>query len=192
MNPKYILIKSQNPILIQTLLFHLKELKQVRFFYFKYNGFYTITIKCHNYYNSKDILNENKLYGNYTFLYSLISIILSDLLIEYYEHDIVRRLLQKHKIQKKELSKLSNISSLLLDKNSPFEFSNLLYTKRKNHLLNALFQNFRKRNFIFLDYFLDFNAEIYKKQLQEILEASLEIIENKSLYQYLMQFIIDI
>ena len=158
MNPRYILIKSQNSDFIYALLFQIKEIKQIRFFHFKLNGFYTITIQCYNYYNSENTFDENKLYGSYIFLYSVISIILSDLLIAHHEHEIARRMLRTKKLTSKELSKVSNISALLLDENSTFEFSEILYKRRKNYLLDALFKNFRNHNFIFVDYFLDFNA----------------------------------
>jgi len=189
MKPRYILIKSQNPEFIHALLFQIKEFKQIRFFYFKLNGFYTITIQCHNYYNSQNKLDENKLYGSYLFLYSVLSIMLSDLLIAHYEHGITRHILQKKNLTSKELVKLSNISALLLDENSPLEFSQTLYKRRKNHLLDALFRNFRKRNFIFVDYFLDFNAHDYQNEVSKIVEASLEILENKALYHYMLNFI---
>lgn len=189
MNPRYILIKSQNLELINALLFQIKEIKHIRFFYFKANGFYTITIKCYNYYNSKNIFNENKLYGNYVFLYSVLSIMLADLFIINKEHEVAHHLLQNKNLSTKKLSKISNILSLLLDENSPLEFSEILYKRRKNYLLDALFRNFRKRNFIFIDYFLDFNSHSYKNEISKIVEASLEILENKTLYDYMLNFI---
>lgn len=189
MKSRYILIKSQNFNLIQMLIFQIQEIKHIRYFDFKANGFYTLTIKCHNYYNSEQIFTDNQLYGNYIFLYSLISMILSDLLIFYYEHDLTNHLLRPRNLDTKELSKISNISALLLDENSPLELSEILYQRRKNLLLDDLFKNFRKRNFIFLDYFLDFNAPKYKEEITKILDASIEILENKTLYNYMMNFI---
>lgn len=189
MQPRYILIKSQNLSLIQTLIFQIKEIKHIRFFHFKLNGFYTLTIKCHNYYNSQKTYDDNQLYGSYVFLYSLLSIMLSDLLIIHYEHNLANRLLKPKKLNISQLTKISNISALLLDENSPLELSEILYKRRKNNLLDALFQNFRKRNFIFLDYFLDFNAPKYREQVLKIIDASIEILENKTLYNYVMNFI---
>lgn len=189
MKPRYILIKTQNSNLIKTLIFQIQEIKHIRFFHFKTNGFYTLTIKCHNYYNPEEIFTDNQLYGSYIFLYSLISMLLSDLLIFYYEHDLTNHLLKPKHLNIKDLSKISNISALLLDQNSPLELSEVLYKRRKNYLLDDLFQNFRKRNFIFLDYFLDFNAPKYKEEISKIIEASVEILENKTLYHYMMNFI---
>lgn len=189
MQPRYILIKSQNPDFIQALLFQIKEIKHIRFFYFKSNGFYTITIQCYNYYNSKNTFDENKLYGSYIFLYSVLSIMLSDLLITHYEHGLTRRMLHARNLNSKELAKLSNISALLLDENSPLEFSEILYKRRKNCLLDALFKNFRSRNFVFVDNFLDFNAPEYQSEVLKIVEASIEILENDVLYRYMMSFI---
>ena len=114
---------------------------------------------------------------------------LSGLLIIHYEHNLANRLLKPKKLNISQLTKISNISALLLDENSPLELSEILYKRRKNNLLDALFQNFRKRNFIFLDYFLDFNAPKYREQVLKIIDASIEILENKTLYNYVMNFI---
>lgn len=189
MNPRYILIKSQNSEFMNAFLYQLREFHQIRFFYFKINGFHTVTIQCYNYYSDKNTLDENKLYGSYIFLYSVVAILLADLLLIHYEHILTHRMLSASKIKKKQLSKLSSISALLLDENSPFEFSTFLYKHRKRVLLDAILKNFRKRNFIFVDYFLDFNAPDYRKKVLEIVEASIAISENKSLYQYVMNFI---
>lgn len=189
MNPRAILIKSQNKEFIHTLLFKLKEMKQIRFFHFKCNGFYTITIQCYNYYDRELIFHENQLYGNYIFLYSILSILLSDLLLLHYEHRITHRMLHLKDFTPKELSKLSSISALLLDEESPFEFSKVLYTKRKQIVLTTLLHHFRKHNYIFVDHFLDFNAGDYKTELSKIIEASLEILKDNALYHYMMRFI---
>lgn len=189
MSPKCIIIKSQSKELYNALVYKLNEIKNIRFFQIKINGFYTIVIKCYNYYNHNNYFDKNKLYGSYIFLYSIISIILSELLIRYYEHSISRRIINSNQYKNSNLQKLSTISSLLLDENSPFEFSALLFNKRKRLLLNALFQNFRKRNFIFTDYFIDFSAKYYIYELKKIFDASIEILENKSLYDYMMNFI---
>ena len=119
MSPKCIIIKSQTEELYYILIYKLKDLKNVRFFYKKINGFYTIIIKCHNYYNKDSLLDENKLYGSYIFLYSVVSIILSELLITYYEHIVSKRIIYYKKNKNLDYDKLSTISSLLLDENSP-------------------------------------------------------------------------
>ena len=93
------------------------------------------------------------------------------------------------KINNTNLHKLSNISSLLLDEHSPFEFSKILYKKRKQLLLHTLLGNFRKRNFIFTDYFIDFSAKEYLEELNRIIYVSKEILENKQLYDYMMNFV---
>lgn len=189
MNPRYILIKSQNSEFMNAFLYQLREIHQIRFFYFKMNGFHTVTIQCYNYYNDKNTFDENKLYGSYIFLYSIVAIILADLFMLYYEPVLAHRILPFFKINKKHLSKLSSISALLLDEGSPFEFSALLYKRRKSYLLDAILKNFRKRNFIFIDYFLDFNAPQYRQELFEIIEASVAILENQTLYHYVMNFL---
>lgn len=189
MTPKCILIKSQNQEFINSLLYKLQEMQQIRFFCFKINGFYTVTIKCHNYYNIQKNQSSENIYGNYVFLYSLVAIILADLLLTYYENILVHHILTGFDIKKKQEPKLSYISALLLDENSPFTFSNLLYKRRKNYLLCDLFENFRKRNFIFIDYFLDFNSPKYRDEIVSILELSSTMLKDRVFYNYVMNFI---
>lgn len=189
MNSKCIIIKTQAKELFDTLIYKLNELKSIRFWHFKINGFYTITIKCINYYGKDIIFDESKLYGSYIFLYSLVSIILSELFITNYEELISKRIIASFKNKKLDLHKLSSISSLLLDESSPFEFSRILYKKRKRVLLDAILRNFRKRNFIYTDNFVDLLAKDYIFELKKIISASIEILDNKSLYDYMMNFI---
>ena len=189
MNPKCIIIKTQSKDFFNAFLYKLKELRNIRFTGIKINGFYTIIIKCHTYYNKNDIFDETKLYGSYIFLYSIISIILSELLIIYYEHSVSKRIIYTKKDKRINLNKLSNISSLLLDEHSPLEFSKLLFKKRKNFLLNSSIKNFRKRNYIFTDNFIDFCAKEYLNELEELIDTSIEILKNKTLYDYMMNLI---
>ena len=189
MNPRCIIIKSQTKELYYILIYKLKEFKNIRFFYRKINGFYTIVIKCYNYYYPNNQLSESKLYGSYIFLYSIISIILSELFITYHENIISKRIIYTKKLKNIDYKKLSSISALLLDENSPLEFSKILYRKRKNHILNTLFQNFIKRNFVFIDNFIDLFAKDYLYELKSTIDAAIEILHNKSLYSYIMSFI---
>lgn len=204
MSSKCIIIKSQSKDFFNALIYKIKEIKNIRFFTFHINGFYTLVIKCHNYYNSNSVLDDSKLYGSYIFLYSLVSIILSELFLSYYEHIVSTRIISaKCKINKKhrdlrsftdskselDFNKLSSISSLLLDENSPLEFSNVLYKKRKSLLLDSILKNFRNKNYIYADYFIDFNSPNYIKELDKIINTSIEILGNKPLYNYVMQFI---
>ena len=78
MSPKCIIIKSQSNDFFNILIYKLKKLKNVRFFSIKVNGFYTIVIKCHTYYDKRSTLDETKLYGSYIFLYSIISIVINN------------------------------------------------------------------------------------------------------------------
>lgn len=189
MNPKCIIIKTQSKDFFNAILYKLKEFNNIRFFHFKLNGFYTLTIKCHTYYNKMNIMDKTKLYGSYIFLYSIISIILSELLMIYYEPSVSKRIIVSKKNNQINLHKLSTISSLLLDENSPFEFSKPLFKKRKNFILISVLKNFRIRNYIFIDYFLDFCAKEYIKELEEIIDTSIEILNNKILYDYMMNYI---
>lgn len=189
MSPKCIIIKSQTEELYYILIYKLKDFKNIRFFYKKINGFYTIVIKCHNYYNQNSLLDESKLYGSYIFLYSIISIILSELLMTYYEHIVSKRIIYHKKTIDIDYNKLSTISALLLDENSPLELSKILYIKRKNYLVNTLLQNFRKRNYVFTDNFIDFFAKDYLYELESTIQASIEILQNKLLYDHIMSLI---
>lgn len=189
MSPKCIVIKSQTEDFYYALIYKLKDFKNIRFFYRKTNGFYTIVIKCHNYYCQDSLLDESKFYGSYIFLYSIVSIILSELLIIYHEDIISKRIIFNKKRRNFNYKKLSSISALLLDEHSPLEFSKTLYRKRKKHLINTLLQNFRKRNFIFTDNFIDFCAKDYLKELESTIDASIEILQNKPLYDYMMSFV---
>lgn len=189
MSPKCIIIKTQSKDFFNLLTFKLHEIKNIRFLSLKINGFYTTVVKCHNYYDSKSVFNENQLYGSYIFLYSIISIIISELLIICFEHSISKRIIYSSKDEKININKLSNISALLLDEYSPFEFSKLLHKKRKNYILESLFANFRKRNYIYTDFFLDFSSPMYIQELKDVIDASIQILNNKQLYEYMMNLI---
>ena len=56
-------------------------------------------------------------------------------------------------------------------------------------MLNNLLQNFRRCNFIFTDYYIDFFAKDYTNELKSIIDISIEILNNKPLYNYMMNFI---
>lgn len=189
MRPKCIIIKTQSKDFFNALIYKLTEIKNIRFWAFKFNGFYTITIKCINYYRKDIHADESKLYGSYIFLYSIVSIILSELFLTYYEDLVSKRIIISQKNKKIDFNKLSCISALLLDKNSPFKFSEILYTRRKCFLLDNILQSFRKRNYIYVDYFIYFFAKDYLFELNKIIIASTEILSNKPLYDYMMQFI---
>ena len=189
MNPKCIILKTQSRNIFDAIAYKLTELHNIRFWKFKFNGFYTITIKCFNYYEKNKISDNYNLYGSYIFLYSIVSIILSELFLTYYEDLISRRIITAKTHKSMNFSKLSNISSLLLDEHSPLEFSKILYKKRKCFLLDNILKNFRKRNYIYTDYFIDFFAKDYILELTKVINASIEIINNKPLYDYMMTFI---
>ena len=112
MNPKCITIKTQSKDFYNALIYKLNEIKNIRFASIKLNGFYSVIIKCHTYYNRVSRLNETKLYGSYIFLYSIVSIILSELLICYYENSISKRIINQTQFTNVKIHKLSNIPQL--------------------------------------------------------------------------------
>ena len=61
MNPKCIILKTQSINVFNAFLYKLNEIKNIRFFNFKINGWYTVVIKCHNYYNRQDIFTDSKM-----------------------------------------------------------------------------------------------------------------------------------
>lgn len=189
MKPKCIILKTQSKEFLDAFIYKLNEFKTIRFFSIKMNGFYTVVIKCHNYYHYFGFQNKSNVCASYIFLYSVISIILSDLFLTYYEHLVSRRMIAAKKNMNLNLNKLSSISSLLLDEHSPFELSETLYKRRKNLLLETLLKNFRKCNYIYTDYFVDFFAKSYIEELEKIIDASIEILNNKFLYHYMMTFV---
>ncbi len=189
MCPKCIIIKSLSKEFHDSFLYKLKEFHNIRFFHAKINGLYTVVIKCHTYYQKDSKYTDQKIYGNYIFLYSMVSIILVELLLTYYEQGVSKRIICSHAKNIKNIHKLSCLSALLLDENSPFEFSKNLYQRRSRCLLDAILLHFRKKNFIYTDHFIDFSAPVYLAEMEKIIAISNEILENKSLYNSIMGFI---
>ena len=80
--PKSIIIKSNTSKLIEQLVNELSQYPNIRFFKRKINGEETLVIKCFNYYNNLAKENYKNFYGNYIYLYTCVSLLLSDLILE--------------------------------------------------------------------------------------------------------------
>lgn len=175
--PKSIIIKSNTNLLIDNLEKILKEYPNIRFFCKKINGEKTIVIKCFNYYNQFAVESSKNFYGNYIYLYTCVSLILTDLIVEHFENILVKRILRYNYFYfgAKKLSKISNIANLLLSSNAPIEYSNEFFLYRKQLVLSALLKNFRKTNFLQIDGFVNFSLPEYYDFLDEIVDTVVEL-----------------
>lgn len=187
MSAKSILIKTHSKELSELLTSELDNLKNVKFFSRKINGLYILTIKCNNYYSYLNLDLSTSFYKNYIFLYSTTSIILSELLIKFYEEKLANRFLysQYFYFPKKVLTQLTNISSLVLSEELPDYKTNELYLIRKEILLQELLDNFKKRNYLTIESFINFSAPLYHETLEYILSTSIQLIlSNQDLFHW--------
>lgn len=185
MSAKSILIKTHSKALYAYLIKEFDNSKNIHFFAKKINGIYILTIKCNSYYNFLSLPTSKNIYGNYIFLYSCVSLILSDILIQFYEESIAKRFInsQYFYFPKSVLTQLTNLSSLVLSDNLPDYSDNELYLFRKKILLHELLNNFQKRNYILIDSFINFSAPNYHETLEYILSTSVELIlSNQNLF----------
>ncbi len=178
MSAKSILIKTYSKELSELLTLELNDLKNIKFFSKKINGCYIITIKCNNYYSHFNFTLSQSFYKNYIFLYSNISILLSEILIKFYEQKLATRFLysQYFYFPQKILTQLTNISSLVLAEELPDYKPNELYLIRKEILLHELLDNFKKRNHLIIESFINFSAPFYHETLEYILSTSIQLI----------------
>ena len=167
MNPKKIIIKTINPILNKDFCNILKTYPKIKFFNKYINGEYTTVVKCSNYYNN---LNLDNIYGSYIYLYTNISLILSELIIKHFEHSLVNHLLNYYYFSTSKMQKIKNISFFILDSNFPSEHSRKLYLYKKELILNKLLLNFRKQNYLLIEGFANFSLDNYYLFLDNVLE----------------------
>ena len=175
MNPKFIIIKIYSKSFYEILIRRLTEYKHIHFVSKKINGLYTISIKCESYYNN--ILKTHKydnVYQTYIYLYTNLSIILAELIIEFYELKITHRILfsQHRYLSSHTKYRIKNILHSVLDSNFPSIESKKLYLYRKDLILNKLLLNFRKCNYIYPEHFAFFKLPNYYEQLENIVEKT--------------------
>ena len=96
MQPKKIIIKTLSSNLNNEFCNTLLNYPKINFFNKKINGEYVTIVKCYNYYDSISIFNSytcnpniKSIYANYIYLYTNISLILSELIINFFEKSIV-------------------------------------------------------------------------------------------------------
>lgn len=175
MRPKYIIIKIHSRTFYKLLVRELTNYPRIKFFNRKINGIYTVIIKCQNYYEKLlNISNYENIYSSYIYLYTSISLILSELIIRYYEQKITYQILYSKYgyLHPYELEKIMNITYAVLDSNFPSIESKKLYLYRKDLILNKLLLNFRNRNYIHPDYFAYFKLKDYHEHLENIIEKT--------------------
>lgn len=168
---KSIIIKSNTDDTIKQLVDELCEYPNIRFLFKKLNGENTLIIKCYNYYDKFAKENAKNFYGNYIYLYTCVSLILSDLIIKNYEKILVNRILRYNYFYfgKAKLKKINNLVSLILNPDSPLENACEFMLYRKQIILSKLLKNFRKTNFLHIDSFINFSLTQYNEFLEEII-----------------------
>ncbi|MBQ8299214.1 MAG: hypothetical protein IJX99_05035 [Clostridia bacterium] len=175
MSPKFIIIKIQSRNFYRLLIRKLTEYQRIHFFAKKINGIYTIVIKCESFYNK--VLKKqkyNNIYQSYIYLYTNLSIILSELIIDFYELRITHQILSsQHKdLSPYSMSRLKNILQIVLDSNFPSSESKKLYLYRKDLILTKLLMNFRNCNYIYPEHFVYFKLDNYLEHLENIVEKT--------------------
>lgn len=175
MKSKFIIIKIQSTNFYTLLIRKLTEYNRIHFISRKINGTYTVAIKCENFYNSilKCDINNN-IYKSYIYLYTNISLILSELIIEFYELKITHQILysQYNYLSSYKKYKIRNILQAVLDVNFPSNESKKLYLYRKDLILNKLLLNFRNCNYIYPEHFAFFKLPNYHEHLENIVEKT--------------------
>ena len=96
MQPKSIIIQTHSKKFFDKIYYELQDINCINFWGKKINSIYTITIKCINYYQKFDIDINYNFIGTYIFLYSNLSLILSDLIISEYELLFVNRIIKEN------------------------------------------------------------------------------------------------
>ena len=88
--------------------------------------------------------------------------------------------------EKYALTKIKNISSLVLTPNSLIENSAELLLYRKQIILSLLLKNFRKTNYLHVDSFINFSLNNYREFLEEILDMIVGLfLTNSTSIEYL-------
>ena len=198
--PKKIIIKTLNAKLNTEFCKILRTYPKINFFNKKINGEFVTVIKCYNYYSKlsciwlpeKNDISKN-IYGNYIFLYTNISLILSDLIINFFESFVVNRLINEYYFyfSKAEINKIKNISKLILDPNFPSDNSRKLYLYKKDLILNKLLLHFRRQNYLTIEAFANFSLDNYYDFLDNVIEKSAHIFFSNSNHFDLINFILN-
>lgn len=198
MQSKKIIIKTLNKSLNSEFCKILSNYPKIKFFNKKINGEFVTTIKCHNYYNDlnpfkvKSEISQN-IYGNYIYLYTNISLILSELIIDFFEKLLVSRLIDTYYFyfSNSEITKIKNISNIILDPNFPSDNSKKLYLYKKELILNRLLLNFRSKNHVTIEAFANFSLDNYYLFLEDVIEKATHIYFSNTNHFDLINFILN-
>lgn len=190
LRPKKIIIKTLYSKLNNEFCKILKTYPKIKFFSKKINGEYITVIKCSNYYNA---LKPDDLYGSYIYLYTNISLILSELIIKYFEKSFIKHLLNNYYFyfSESEMQKIKNISFMILDPNYPSDNSRKLYLYKKDLILNKLLLNFRNRNHLIIEGFANFSLDNYSFFLDDVIEKAAHIYFSNTEHIDLINFILN-
>lgn len=200
MQPKKIIIKTLNLKLNNEFCNALSNYPRINFFNKKINGEYITVIKCYNYYKDIKCFNfsyQNEyvksIYGNYIYLYTNISLILSELIIKIFEKNITYHLINDYYLcfSNAELDKIKRISNLILDPNFPSDNSRKLYLYKKQLILNKLLLHFRNQNHLTIEAFANFSLSDYYDFLDDVIEKAAHIYFSNSNHVDLINFILN-
>jgi hypothetical protein len=192
MQPKSICIRSLSDEFINLLEAEILNIKSIRYFKRKINGLHTLVIKCSNYYSQYTHKNQKSFYGSYIYLYTNISIILSDLIIQHYENQLSQRLIksQYFYFDDKERTQILNIVKSMLDPTFPLSPNKDMYLVRKEKLLCCLLKHFRSTNRLDTDAFINFGTNLYINELENTINTSIDLFLLDKKYYELITFII--
>lgn len=174
MQPKYIIVKIYSKVFFSLFVNELKNYDKIHFVSKKINGINTVIIKCQNYYKKFIDSSFDNIYLSYIYLYTNVSLILSELIIKCYELKITYQILSSKysHLAPYDIEKLKNIIHIILDSNYPSIESKKLYLYRKDLILNKLLLNFRNKNYIYADHFAFFKLKNYYEYLEDVIEKT--------------------
>lgn len=175
MQPKFLILKFYSKTLNDLFVKKLLECQSINFFNKKINGVYCVIIKCKNYYEK--VLNTHipdDLYHTYIYVYTSISLLLSEIIILEFETKLARQILSSkyHYLNSYEKQKINSILNFVLDKNYPSINSKKLYLYRKDLILNKLLLHFRHHNYLYVDHFIFFKLTDYYLHLENIISKT--------------------
>lgn len=200
MQAKKIIIKTLNKTLNDELCNRLLVYPKINFFSKKINGEFVIVIKCFNYYDKLSLFSNfeirsisKEIYSNYIYLYTNVSLILSDFIIDFFEKNIVSRLIDTYYFyfSNSEIAKIKNISNLILDSNFPSDNARKLNLYKKDLILNRLLLHFRNQNYISIEGFANFLLDNYYFFLDDVIEKAAHIYFSNANHVDLINFILN-
>lgn len=192
MCPKSFCIKTSSKEFIDLLDNQLSVIPSVRYIKKKINGEYSIIIKCFNYYNKFNNMTTYSFYGSYIYLYTNLSLLLSELFISFYEKILIKRIISMHYFYFSDLEQkqILNISLIMLDPEFNIPLNDNMYLYRKEKILNNLLINFRKQNYLNADAFVNFSIPYYIEDLEAIVDQAVQLYLTDKQYVNLIKLIL--